>query len=90
VKNPSRGVSNPEATYSIRPLQTDDLGRISQVHWRACRTAYRFMNWSYAENEVREWYAGKLHDWDWGRVACRHDTIVGFSAARGGISISSS
>jgi GNAT superfamily N-acetyltransferase len=41
------------------------------------------MNWSYREDEVREWYAGKLHDWDWGRVMCADDVVVGFVAACG-------
>ena len=27
------------------------------------------MNWSYSEDEVRKWYAGKFAEWDWGLVA---------------------
>jgi ribosomal protein S18 acetylase RimI-like enzyme len=60
-------VSEP---YATRPLRPDDLDGISRVHWRACRIAYRFMSWSYTEDEVRRWYAGKLEGWDWGQVAC--------------------
>jgi ribosomal protein S18 acetylase RimI-like enzyme len=69
--------------YSIRPLQPTDLEGISRVHWRACSTAYRFMNWSYTEDEVRRWYAGKLGEWDWGCVACAGETVAGFLAAIG-------
>ena len=69
--------------YSIRPLQPTDLEGISRVHWRACSTAYRFMNWSYTEDEVRRWYAGKLGEWDWGCVACAGETVVAFLAAIG-------
>jgi GNAT superfamily N-acetyltransferase len=69
--------------YSIRPLQPADLEGISRVHWRACSTAYQFMNWSYTEDEVRCWYAGKLGEWDWGRVACAGDTVIAFLAAIG-------
>ena len=69
--------------YAIRPLQPTDLEGISRVHWRACSTAYRFMNWSYTEDEVRRWYAGKLGEWDWGRVACAGESVVGFLAAIG-------
>ena len=74
-------MSKPHAAFSIRPLQTDDLGAISRVHWHASRIAYRFMNWSYSEDEVHDWYAGKLHEWDWGRVVCEGGTVVGFIAA---------
>jgi putative acetyltransferase len=71
------------AGYAIRPLQPSDLEGISRVHWRACSIAYRFMNWSYTEDEVRRWHAGKLAEWDWARVACADETIVGFLAAIG-------
>jgi ribosomal protein S18 acetylase RimI-like enzyme len=69
--------------YSMRSLQPADLDGISRVHWRACCTAYRFMNWSYTEDEVRRWYAGKLAEWDWGRVFCARGTIAAFLAAIG-------
>jgi ribosomal protein S18 acetylase RimI-like enzyme len=69
--------------YRIRPLQHVDLDGISRVHWRACRVAYRFMSWSYTEDEVRHWYAGKLEEWDWGQVACAEDLIVAYLAASG-------
>ena len=69
--------------YSIRSLQPADLDGISRVHWRACSAAYQFMNWSYTEDEVRRWYAGKLAAWDWGRVACASEAIVALLAANG-------
>ena len=71
------------STYRIRPLQRLDLDGISRVHWRACRLAYRFMSWSYTEDEVRHWYAGKLEEWDWGQVVCAEDLIVAYLAASG-------
>jgi ribosomal protein S18 acetylase RimI-like enzyme len=71
------------AGYVLRRLQADDLDAISRVHWRACRIAYRFMNWSYSEGEVRRWYAGKLDQWDWGRVAWAGESVAGFIAASG-------
>ena len=69
--------------YRMRPLRPDDLAAVSRVHWRACRIAYRFMNWSYTEEEVRRWYAGKQTEWDWGRVVCARDTVVAYLAAVG-------
>jgi ribosomal protein S18 acetylase RimI-like enzyme len=80
LQGPSSGAPS---TYRIRPLQHVDLDGISRVHWRACRVAYRFMSWSYTEDEVRHWYAGKLDEWDWGQVACAEDLIVGYLAASG-------
>jgi ribosomal protein S18 acetylase RimI-like enzyme len=41
------------------------------------------MNWSYTEDEVRRWYAGKLEEWDWGKVVCAEDMIVAYLAASG-------
>ena len=32
---------------------------------------------------MRRWYAGKLAEWDWGRVVCARETIVAFLAAIG-------
>jgi ribosomal protein S18 acetylase RimI-like enzyme len=69
--------------YSIRRLQPADLEGISRVHWRACSTAYQFMNWSYTEDEVRRWYAGKLVEWDWGQVVWSSETIVAVLASIG-------
>jgi ribosomal protein S18 acetylase RimI-like enzyme len=40
------------------------------------------MHWSYAEEEVQDWYAGKISGWDWGLVA-EDDGIVGFVATAG-------
>jgi GNAT superfamily N-acetyltransferase len=71
------------ATYSIRPLRADDLDDISRIHWRACRIAYRFMDWSYSLDEVRRWYADRMQEWDWGRVACESEKVVAFIAASG-------
>jgi GNAT superfamily N-acetyltransferase len=77
------GQSAVPADYVLRELRAGDLDAISRVHWRACRIAYRFMSWSYSEDEVRRWYAGKFQVWDWGRVACADETVIGFSAAIG-------
>jgi ribosomal protein S18 acetylase RimI-like enzyme len=38
------------------------------------------MSWSYSEAEVREWYAGKFQDWDWGLVVEDGKRVVGFVA----------
>lgn len=75
--------SNAPCTYRVRPLQPVDLDGISRVHWRACRAAYRFMAWSYTQDEVRHWYAGKLEAWDWGQVVCAEDLVVAYLAASG-------
>lgn len=69
--------------YAVRDLRPEDLAGISRVHWRACRLAYRFMNWSYTEDEVRRWYAGKLPEWDWGRTVWGDGELVGYLAASG-------
>ena len=42
--------------------------------------AYRFMNWSYSEREVRAWYASKFKEWDWGLVAEENGVVVAFVA----------
>ncbi len=64
-------------------LETDVVG-IARVHRRACLIAYKFMNWSYSESDVRNWYAGKFNEWDWGLVAEDNDgVIVGFTAVAG-------
>jgi ribosomal protein S18 acetylase RimI-like enzyme len=80
LQGPSSAASS---TYRIRALQAVDLDGISRVHWRASRTAYRFMNWSYTEDEVRHWYNGKLEEWDWGQVVCAEDMIIAYLAASG-------
>ena len=71
------------SSRTMRELRPADLDAISRVHWRACRSAYRFMNWSYSEDAVRRWYAGKLAEWDWDRVACVGGRVVGYVAATG-------
>ena len=53
----------------FRSLLEKDVAGIARVHRRACLIAYKFMNWSYSEHEVRTWYAGKFTEWDWGLVA---------------------
>ncbi len=68
---------------TLRPLAAADLDGISAVHWRACRSAYRFMNWSYTEDEVRRWYAAKMTEWDWARVVTVDGAIAAFLAAIG-------
>ena len=83
ANRPQRPSGSVPAGYSIRPLRPDDLEGISRVHWRACRIAYRFMGWSYTEDQVRAWYADKLKEWDWGQVACADEAVVAFIAARG-------
>jgi ribosomal protein S18 acetylase RimI-like enzyme len=78
-----RPSSSASSTYRIRALQPVDLDGISRVHWRACRIAYRFMNWSYTEDEVRRWYGRKHEAWDWGQVVCAEDIVVAYLAASG-------
>jgi ribosomal protein S18 acetylase RimI-like enzyme len=41
------------------------------------------MSWSYTEDEVRHWNAGKFEAWDWGQVVCAEDLIVAYLAASG-------
>jgi hypothetical protein len=66
---PQQGLSSAaSSTYRIRALQPIDFDGISRVRWRACRTAYRFMNWSHKEDEVRRCYAGRREAWDLGQV----------------------
>ena len=68
----------------LRPLAASDLEAISRVHCRACRVAYRFMDWAYGEDEVRRWYACRLEVWDWGLVASDEGRALGYIAATGG------
>ena len=65
-------------SYAHRPLRADDLAAISRVHRRACLIAYRFMNWSYTEEQVRHWYAGKMPEWDWALAACSGEQLVAY------------
>jgi ribosomal protein S18 acetylase RimI-like enzyme len=69
-------------TLRYRPLDHADIAAISRVHRRACLVAYAFMNWSYSEQEVRDWYAEKISDWDWGLVT-EDEGVVGFVATAG-------
>ena len=41
------------------------------------------MAWSYTQDEVRHWYAGKLEAWDCGQVVCAEDLVVAYLAASG-------
>ena len=69
-------------TLRYRPLDHADIAAISRVHRRACMVAYAFMNWSYSEEEVRDWYVEKISDWDWGLVT-EDEGVVGFVATAG-------
>jgi ribosomal protein S18 acetylase RimI-like enzyme len=71
------------APIEYRPLQATDVAAIARVHARACLVAYRFMSWSYPEEAVRQWYAGKFPEWDWGLIAHAHDCAAGFVATAG-------
>jgi ribosomal protein S18 acetylase RimI-like enzyme len=74
-------MKDPALRY--RPLAAEHIASISAVHRRVCLIAYTFMNWSYSEAEVREWYAGKFPDWDWGLVVEDATRLVGFIATTG-------
>ena len=80
----AREPSRRAAALLIRPLAASDLDATSAVHCRACRIGYRFMGWAYSEDEVRGWYAGKLQEWNWGRVACAGGRVVDYLVAIGG------
>lgn len=67
----------------LRPLGGGDLDAISAIHVAACRIAYAFMDWDYSLAEVREWYAGKLDEWDWGVVAEQEKGLAGYIAMSG-------
>ncbi len=54
---------------TYRPLAPSDLDSIATIHREACLTAYAFMGWNYSWRKCRDWYAGKLPEWDWGLVA---------------------
>ena len=68
---------------SYRRLEERDVSAIARVHRRACLIAYKFMNWSYTEDAVREWYAHEFAGWDWGLVAEADSLVVGFIATQG-------
>jgi putative acetyltransferase len=65
-----------------RRLQEADIAAISRVHRSACLIAYRFMDWSHTEEQVRDWYSGKFAEWDWALVA-EAERVVGFVATPG-------
>jgi GNAT superfamily N-acetyltransferase len=67
----------------LRPLVPGDLDALSRIHVAACRIAYRFMDWDYSFEEVRDWYGGKLAEWDWVRVAEQEGHIAGYVAMKG-------
>lgn len=71
------------AGINYRKINAGDLAAVSHVHWRACQVAYKFINWSYSEAEVQDWYSTKLATWDWGIVARDRWTVAGFIAASG-------
>jgi ribosomal protein S18 acetylase RimI-like enzyme len=66
-----------------RKILEEDVAAISRVHRRACLIAYAFMNWSYSEDEVRDWYARRFENWDWGLVAENSAAVVGFLSTYG-------
>ena len=72
-----------DMNFRYRALTADDLAGITAVHWRACKIAYAFMNWSYSEAEVHEWYEGRFPEWDWGLVAEDGAGVVGLVAKMG-------
>lgn len=65
-----------------RHILEDDVAAVARVHRSACQIAYKFMNWSYSEDETRDWLAGKFREWDWGFVA-EDRTVVGFVVTTG-------
>lgn len=69
--------------HAMRALCADDLDGISRLYWRACRIAYRFIGWSYTQDQVCRWYAEKRHEWDWGQVVSVDGGVVGYLAAIG-------
>lgn len=65
---------------TYRPLAPSDLDSIATIHREACLIAYAFMGWNYSWRECRDWYAGKLPEWDWGIVAVADGEAAGFAA----------
>ena len=84
MDNPIGRQPEVRAPYRVRSLRSGDLDAASRVHWRACRLAYGFMDWSYGLDEVRDWYAAKIQAWDWGLVVCEERAVVAYIAALGG------
>jgi ribosomal protein S18 acetylase RimI-like enzyme len=67
----------------LRPLRSADLDAVSAIHLAACRVAYRFMNWDCSLAELREWYSGKVAEWDWAQVAEHRGLVAGYIAMKG-------
>jgi ribosomal protein S18 acetylase RimI-like enzyme len=65
----------------MRPLNAGDIDAISRIHAESCRIAYRFMNWDYSLEEVRQWYQEeRFPQWDWGAVSEQNGEVLGFIA----------
>lgn len=60
-----------------------DLDDMATIHREACLIAYAFMGWNYSWQECRDWYAGKIVEWDWGLMAVANGEAVGFAAGMG-------
>jgi GNAT superfamily N-acetyltransferase len=69
----------------VRPLSRLDIAAISRIHADACQIAYRFIGWNYTLADVQSWYACKYPQWDWGRVALKGGTSVGFITMTSGL-----
>lgn len=67
---------------TFRPLDTRDVRAISLVHRRACLIAYRFIDWSYSQEEVEAWYSPKFAEWTWTLAAFEADAMAGFIALK--------
>jgi len=66
---------------AFRSLDRADVEAISRVHHRACLIAYRFMNWSYSQQEVEAWYSRIFAKWTWTLAAFEPDaSMTGFIA----------
>ena len=72
-----------DCSSSDRALVSRFAPAVFHVHQLACLTAHEFMNWSYSEDEVRDWYAGRFASWDWELVAENGGALVGFLATSG-------
>jgi GNAT superfamily N-acetyltransferase len=77
------GGAEARKRLGYRRLIEADVEAISRGHRLACLTATEFMNWSYSEDEVRDWYAVRFASWDWGLVAENGGALVGFLSASG-------
>ena len=74
---------DPASVRKLRPLAAADLDGISRVHWRACRIAFRFLDWSYSEDEVHRWLASHMLTWDWARVVTSDGAPAAYLGAIG-------